>query len=76
MRSLAEIIIIMPAVASSTSTGYSNFIDLASEKSSNDSISATAEPPSTSSFMKRANPSTTNAPSNSVVAGSGWRATR
>jgi hypothetical protein len=30
MRSLAEIIIIMPALASSTSTGYSNFDDLVS----------------------------------------------
>ena len=68
MRSLAEIIITMPAVASSTSTGYSNFSVLAcAQVVERQQQRRRRRHRSVSTFMKRPKPSTTKAPSNKRV---------
>ena len=61
--SLAEIISIMPSVASRISTGIFELVELLLPwRSPTDMISVTAEPTSVSTFMKRANGSLTKAP--------------
>ena len=67
MRSLAEIIIIMPTEASSTRMGYSNFAMLMRVRKRRDSTMATAEPVRASTFINRAKSSTTKLPPNALT---------
>jgi hypothetical protein len=57
---------IMPSVASSTRTAYSNLSSPFSAADDIDRISAKADPPSTSTFMNWAKPSLMKPPLNSV----------
>ncbi len=66
MRLLAEIIIIMPVVASSTSTGYSKRCERSRFMKLTDKATATAEPNSAMIFITRAKVSTTKAPPKAV----------
>ena len=62
MRLLAEIIIIMPTVASRMRIGYSKRDIFSRFMKLTDSTMVTAEPNSASTFITRANVSTTKAP--------------
>ena len=67
-KSLAEIIISMPSVASTISTGYSNRSRPVLRRNWTDMGMISAEPSSTSVFMKRAKASVTNMPLKVVAA--------
>ena len=67
MRSFAEIIIIMPVLASMTRMGYSKRAIFTRFMKCVDNIMAMAEPKSAMTFITRANVSTTKAPPKAVT---------
>ena len=62
MRSAAEIITIMPSVASTISTGYSKRSNFSARMKPTDMAMATPEPISATIFRSRANGSSAKAP--------------